>query len=178
MSEVTSPAGTSSPSTATPSKTSVPDHRKPCTLCGRLQDVRIRCQIDETGTWHFVCPGKCWRQVSGGVVDGDGDEAHRFYRYGGVWKNKHDAVSGKKPKPKKKKTTTITAQTTSDDADDANSEGEAGEWSGEQKKYTKNDRCFCEGEVWLCRKSHVSAAEKTPSKCPNLWKEAVAWRAE
>ncbi|KAF2721833.1 hypothetical protein K431DRAFT_201608, partial [Polychaeton citri CBS 116435] len=76
---------------------------KPCTLCSRLCDVRIRCQIDETGRWHLVCPGRCWRQVSGGVIDGDGDAAHRSYRYGGVWKNKHDAVSGKKPKKKKKK---------------------------------------------------------------------------
>lgn len=28
----------------------------------------------------------------------DGDENHRFYRYGGMWKNKHEAVSAKKPK--------------------------------------------------------------------------------
>lgn len=79
-----------------------PDHRKPCTLCSKPCNVRIRCQIDQTGQWHLVCPGKCWTAVSGGVVDGDGDPAHKYYRYGGVWKNKHDAVSGKKPKKKKK----------------------------------------------------------------------------
>lgn len=28
-------------------------------------------------------------------MDGDGDEIHKWYRYGGMWKNKHDAVSAK-----------------------------------------------------------------------------------
>ena len=37
----------------------------------------FRCQIDKTETWHMVC-GKCWRTVSGGVVDGD--DAHPDYR--------------------------------------------------------------------------------------------------
>jgi hypothetical protein len=37
-----------------------------------------RCQVDSTGTWHMVC-GKCWLQVSGGVVDGDNQ--HPYYRY-------------------------------------------------------------------------------------------------
>lgn len=37
----------------------------------------VRCQIDKTETWHMVC-GKCWRTVSGGVVDGD--DAHPDYR--------------------------------------------------------------------------------------------------
>lgn len=74
------------------------DHRKACTICSSPRDVLVRCQIDETGKWHFVCPGKCWKEVSGGVVDGDGAEEHRYYRYGGMWKNKHEAVSGKKPK--------------------------------------------------------------------------------
>ena len=36
----------------------------------------------------MVC-GKCWRDVSGGVVDGD--DAHPFYRYGGLWKNRRRA---------------------------------------------------------------------------------------
>jgi hypothetical protein len=31
-------------------------------------------------------------------MDGDGAEEHKFYRYGGMWKNKHEAVSAKKPK--------------------------------------------------------------------------------
>ena len=37
-------------------------------------------------------------EASGGVVDGAQGKAH--YRYGGVWKNKKGAVSGKKPKGK------------------------------------------------------------------------------
>ncbi|KAE9367021.1 hypothetical protein N431DRAFT_548690 [Stipitochalara longipes BDJ] len=68
-------------------------HSKPCTLCNRPRDVLIRCQIDETKKWHFVCTGKCWQSVSGGSADGDRD--HPLYRYGGMWKNKHDAVSAK-----------------------------------------------------------------------------------
>lgn len=28
----------------------------------------------------------------------DGDSEHPHYRYGGMWKNKHEAVSAKKPK--------------------------------------------------------------------------------
>ena len=74
------------------------DYRKECTLCNKLQDVLVRCQIDETGKWNFVCVGKCWKQVSGGIIDGDKAEEHKYYRYGGMWKNKHEAVSAKKPK--------------------------------------------------------------------------------
>ena len=74
------------------------DYRKPCTLCANSRDVLVRCQIDETNRWHFVCPGTCWKEVSGGVMDGDKAEAHKHYRYGGMWKNKHEAVSAKKPK--------------------------------------------------------------------------------
>ena len=36
-------------------------------------------------------------------MDGDGDEAHKWYRYGGMWKNKHEAVSAKMRKPKARK---------------------------------------------------------------------------
>ena len=81
-----------------PSKRDKTDHRKPCTLCSRPRDVLVRCLVDETGSWHFVCPGSCWKFVSGGVMDGDDKEEHNFYRYGGMWKNKHEAVSAKKPK--------------------------------------------------------------------------------
>jgi hypothetical protein len=81
-----------------PSKRDKVDHSKPCSLCATRRDVLIRCQIDETGKWNFVCTGKCWKDVSGGVMDGDGAEGHKFYRYGGMWKNKHEAVSAKKPK--------------------------------------------------------------------------------
>jgi hypothetical protein len=81
-----------------PSKRDKTDHSKPCSLCATRRDVLIRCQIDESGKWHLICTGKCWKDVSGGVVDGDGAEEHKFYHYGGMWKNKHEAVSAKKPK--------------------------------------------------------------------------------
>ena len=38
--------------------------------------------------------------ASGGVVDGSDEARRKGYRYGGVWKNKKGAVSGKKPKGK------------------------------------------------------------------------------
>lgn len=56
---------------------------KPCNLCGRDRDLLIRCQIDTSLNWFMVC-GKCWKDVSGGVADGDA--AHPHYRYGGLWK--------------------------------------------------------------------------------------------
>lgn len=59
--------------------------QKPCTRCAKGSDLLVRCQIDQGGTWHLVC-GKCWKEVSGGVVDGD--EKHPHYRYGGLWKNR------------------------------------------------------------------------------------------
>ncbi|TKA26984.1 hypothetical protein B0A50_05175 [Salinomyces thailandicus] len=92
------------------------DHRKPCTRCHEPRDVLIRCQIDETGTWQFVCPGKCWKDVSGGMVDGDQTEEHKYYRYGGMWKNKHEAVSAKMPKGKSKKV--MSAPSSEEHADD------------------------------------------------------------
>lgn len=33
-------------------------------------------------------------------MDGDGGDEHKWYRYGGMWKNKHEAVSAKMRKPK------------------------------------------------------------------------------
>lgn len=48
--------------------------------------------------WHFVCPGSCWKRVSGGVIDGDLKEGREGYRYGGMWKNKHAGVSAKVPR--------------------------------------------------------------------------------
>jgi len=56
---------------------------KPCDLCHRDRDLLIRCQIDTSLNWFMVC-GKCWKDVSGGVADGDA--AHPHYRYGGLWK--------------------------------------------------------------------------------------------
>lgn len=59
--------------------------QKDCDVCGASVDLLIRCQIDASGSWKMVC-GKCWKKVSGGVVDGDADHPH--YRYGGLWKNR------------------------------------------------------------------------------------------
>jgi hypothetical protein len=58
---------------------------KSCTLCHTQRPVLIRCQIDATSTWHFVCPGACWKSVSGGVEDAKGLEGNfPYYRYGGM----------------------------------------------------------------------------------------------
>jgi hypothetical protein len=91
-------------------------YRKNCTLCNKPRDVLVRCQLDEAsladtdpingdaapdlkpGAWHFVCPGSCWKLVSGGVIDGDLKEGREGYRYGGMWKNKHAGVSAKVPR--------------------------------------------------------------------------------
>jgi len=86
--DITSPSGPPAKEITPPNP-----HSKPCSLCNRPRDVLIRCQIDETKKWHFVCTGKCWQSVSGGSADGD--QQHPLYRYGGMWKNKHDAVSAK-----------------------------------------------------------------------------------
>jgi hypothetical protein len=58
---------------------------KECTLCHTPRGVLVRCQIDESGKWNFVCPGKCWHSVSGGVEDARGFEGqYPHYRYGGM----------------------------------------------------------------------------------------------
>lgn len=59
--------------------------QKECTVCQKSVDLLIRCTIDQTADWNMVC-GKCWKSVSGGVVDGDA--AHPHYKYGGLWKNR------------------------------------------------------------------------------------------
>jgi len=79
--------------------TSPSAYSKPCHLCRVPSDVLVRCQIDSSLQWYFVCTKQCWKDVSGGVVEGDA--AHLFYKYGGMWKNKHAGVSAKKPKVKK-----------------------------------------------------------------------------
>ena len=68
-------------------------HQKLCTLCSIPRSVLVRCRIDPTQKWHFVCPGKCWKKVSGGVQDGVPDKP--WYQYGGMWKDKHEAVSAR-----------------------------------------------------------------------------------
>ncbi|CAC9892480.1 hypothetical protein D6D02_09168 [Aureobasidium pullulans] len=74
---------------------------KNCTLCSTPRDVLVRCQIDESAKWHFVCPGACWKSVSGGVEDARGlNDQYPHYRYGGMWKNRNadGPISAKKPK--------------------------------------------------------------------------------
>ncbi|KAL3802378.1 hypothetical protein HJC23_007203 [Cyclotella cryptica] len=64
--------------------------QKPCDICQKSVNLLVRCTYDSSETWRMVC-GSCWRDVSGGVVDGD--DAHPFYRYGGLWKNRRKQKS-------------------------------------------------------------------------------------
>ncbi|KAF5851983.1 hypothetical protein GGP41_000729 [Bipolaris sorokiniana] len=79
---------------------------KSCTLCSTPRPVLVRCQIDSTEKWHFVCPGACWKAVSGGVEDAKSlKEEFPYYRYGGMWKDRSadGPVSAKKPKKVKER---------------------------------------------------------------------------
>lgn len=182
------------------------DYRKPCTLCNTPRDVLVRCQIDESGIWHFVCPGACWKSVSGGVIDGDRKEEHEYYRYGGMvcvsipvaiactdndqWKNKHEAVSAKKPKKKKtsrRNEATGTAQSTAESslAEDSSANDEplsshpaiaaeaASNWQSDGRQYTRNDRVQWNDQIWICRKSHISDEKWDPGRAYSLWKTAT-----
>ena len=104
-------------------------HRKPCSICSTPRDVLIRCQIDESGEWHFVCPGMCWKDVSGGVIDGDAQ--HEHYRYGGMWKNKHAGVSAKIPRKLKGK---MTREAKAKERKEAHDENDAHADEGEKSK--------------------------------------------
>ena len=128
---------------------SLADHRKSCDLCHTPNDVLVRCTIDDTSAWHFICTKSCWQKVSGGVVDGSPN--HPSYRYGGMWKNKHAGVSAKKPKSKQR--------TAFRDWQDCSS-------------YVSNDKVNYEERVWSCRRSHTSSEDKVPGKDYSLWKEA------
>lgn len=59
--------------------------QKECDMCHKSVDLLVRCTYDESLKWNMVC-GKCWKEASGGVVDGD--TSHPYYRYGGLWKNR------------------------------------------------------------------------------------------
>ena len=59
--------------------------KKACDMCSKYVNLLVRCTYDKTGEWKMVC-GKCWNEASGGVVDGDA--AHPYYKYGGLWKNR------------------------------------------------------------------------------------------
>ncbi|MCJ1407981.1 hypothetical protein MMC19_002053 [Ptychographa xylographoides] len=125
--------------------------RKACTLCETPRDVLVRCRIDETQAWHFVCPGKCWNSVSGGVIDGP---TKPHYRYGGMWKNKHAGVSAKKPSKRK-----------------GSGQKEARSWSPGCGRYTANDLVKYGGQVWICRRSHESTEKDEPGAGHRYWKE-------
>ena len=124
-------------------------YRKPCDLCHAPNDVLVRCRIDDTCAWYFVCTKKCWTKVSGGVVDGSPDHPH--YKYGGMWKNKHAGVSAKKPKPKQR----VAVR----------------DWQ-DYTSYLVNDKVVYEDRVWICRRSHASSEANVPGKGYGFWKEA------
>ena len=78
-------AGESAPPTDS-AKSGTSRGSKPCSQCGRLVDLLIRCQHARSDEkWVMLC-GKCWKLASGGVVDGETE--HALYRYGGLWKNR------------------------------------------------------------------------------------------
>lgn len=124
-------------------------YRKPCDICHAPNDVLVRCNIDDTSVWYFVCTKNCWKKVSGGVIDGS--PHHLYYRYGGMWKNKHAGVSAKKPKPKQR----VAVR----------------DWQ-DHTSYVFNDKVTYEGKVWSCRRSHTSSVANVPGKGYGFWKEA------
>ena len=123
-------------------------HRKECDLCHNPKDVLVRCRIDETQKWYFVCTSKCWKEVSGGEIDGP---AKPHYKYGGMWKNKHAGVSAKKPKKKSHPTPK--------------------DWIDSGTKYTRNDKVTHIGKIWVCRRSHMSSETTEPGLGYALWNE-------
>ena len=130
-------------------------YNKPCTICQTPRDVLVRCRVDESQIWHFVCPGKCWRNVSGGQIDGL-DRPH--YQYGGMWKNKHAGVSAKKPKAQSKRVT---------------ADPSTRPWNPLRVRYTKNDKVFYKDLVWSCRQSHESGEKSAPDVAYRYWKELI-----
>lgn len=58
---------------------------KRCDKCRVFADQLIRCRVDASRQWRMICDA-CWPSVSGGVTDGD--DAHPYYQYGGLWKNR------------------------------------------------------------------------------------------
>lgn len=124
-------------------------YRKACDICQKPCDVLVRCRIDETQRWHFVCTGSCWKRVSGGVVDGT--ENTPAYRYGGMWKNRHAGVSAKKPKKQH--------------------QASIHDWSETHTRYVQNDRTRHDNRVWICRRSHDTTDQTAPGNTYTFWKE-------
>lgn len=72
--------------------------RKPCNKCGTLCDVLVRCRPTNQSQWQFLCPSRCWTQITGGIPDGNLAAKEAGYVYGGMWKNwKKEGVSAKMP---------------------------------------------------------------------------------
>ena len=130
-------------------KNSPSSYQKPCDLCHTPHDVLVRCRIDETMEWKFVCTSKCWRQVSGGEIDGPD---FPYYQYGGMWKNKHAYVSARKPKRSRQQMTRA--------------------WNDGGIKYALNDKVMHSRSVWVCRRSHRSCETMAPGLGYTYWKEA------
>lgn len=124
-------------------------YQKACDLCQVPKDVLVRCRIDESLHWYFVCTGKCWKEVSGGIVDGSAEKP--YYVYGGMWKNKHAGVSARKPKKRDRAT--------------------INEWSEAQDEYITNDRVKHQGRIWICRRSHNTSDKNVPGSAYRYWKE-------
>ena len=128
-------------------------YRKRCDICQTPCDVLVRCRIDDTIEWHFVCTSRCWKQVSGGEIDGPDKE---FYTYGGMWKNKHAGVSAKKPKNPKA----------------SRNQEKVRPWSPREVRYFTNGKVEYKGISWICRKSHESREETAPDLGYTYWKQS------
>lgn len=127
-------------------------YRKACDICQKPRDVLVRCRIDETQRWHFVCTGSCWKGVSDGVVDGT--ENTPAYKYGGMWKNRHAGVSAKKPKNRH--------------------QSSIYDWSETHAHYVQNDKVKHDNKVWICRRSHDATDQTAPGKGYTYWKEVIS----
>lgn len=105
------------------------------------------------------------------------------------WKNKHEAVSAKKPKKKKKtggenvkagagESTAESSLAEESSADEVSLHPQTSsealrDWRSDGKQYTRNDRVKWNDQVWICRKSHTSDDHWTPERAYSLWKTAA-----
>ncbi|KAF5830743.1 hypothetical protein DUNSADRAFT_14104 [Dunaliella salina] len=62
----------------------------------------------------MIC-GRCWQAQTGGKPDGD-PKINPHYRYGGLWKNHHQQISGKNKVPKPQSCEVVNSSTQSHDA--------------------------------------------------------------
>ena len=104
-------------------------------------------------------------KVSGGIVDTTGHEDQfPFYRYGGIWKNKHEKVSVKKKNSKSGKKGKSGAAEKAIAGVEPVAEGAGRAWK-ETVEYIGNDRVRSsqDGISWLCRRSHWSEERNGPN---------------